>query len=62
MKKIIFLLILFILTTSSEIFSQTRATSFNQPPEWSKNVIWYQIFVERFYNGDPTNDPKPENM
>jgi glycosidase len=27
------------------------------PPEWSKNVIWYQIFVERFNNGDPTNDP-----
>jgi len=62
MKKITFLLIIFILTTSLEIFSQTRATSFNQPPEWSKKVIWYQIFVERFYNGDPTNDPKPENM
>lgn len=27
------------------------------PPEWSKNVIWYQIFVERFNNGDPGNDP-----
>ena len=62
MKKFAFLLIIFILTTSLEIFSQTRATSFNQPPEWSKKIIWYQIFVERFYNGDPTNDPKPENM
>jgi len=62
MKKITFLLIIFVLTTSMEILSQTRATSFNQPPEWSRNVIWYQIFVERFYNGDPTNDPKPENM
>jgi cyclomaltodextrinase len=27
------------------------------PPEWSKNVIWYQIFVERFNNGDSLNDP-----
>ncbi len=62
MKKIVFLLIIFILTTSLRIFSQTRTTSFNQPPEWSKNVIWYQIFVERFYNGNPANDPKPENM
>jgi cyclomaltodextrinase len=26
-------------------------------PEWSKGVAWYQIFVERFSNGDPTNDP-----
>lgn len=26
-------------------------------PEWSKNAIWYQIFPERFRNGDPSNDP-----
>lgn len=26
-------------------------------PEWAKHAIWYQIFPERFYNGDPTNDP-----
>lgn len=30
------------------------------PPGWAKNVIWYQIFVERFNNGDNTNDPTPE--
>lgn len=27
-------------------------------PQWSKGVVWYQIFPERFNNGDPTNDPK----
>ncbi len=27
-------------------------------PEWSKGIVWYQIFPERFHNGDPTNDPK----
>lgn len=26
-------------------------------PEWSKRVVWYQIFPERFYNSDTTNDP-----
>ncbi len=26
-------------------------------PEWSKHAIWYQIFPERFRNGDTTNDP-----
>lgn len=31
-------------------------------PEWSKEAIWYQIFVERFRNGDPTNDPRPEDI
>ncbi len=27
------------------------------PPSWAKDAIWYQIFPERFYNGDPSNDP-----
>ncbi|MDB5249918.1 MAG: alpha-amylase [Segetibacter sp.] len=27
-------------------------------PEWSKGVVWYQIFPERFNNGDRNNDPK----
>jgi cyclomaltodextrinase len=31
-------------------------------PEWSRNVIWYQIFVERFRNGDPSNDPTLADM
>ena len=31
-------------------------------PEWSRNAIWYQIFVERFRNGDTLNDPTVEDM
>jgi len=27
-------------------------------PEWVKGTIWYQIFPERFANGDPSNDPE----
>jgi len=27
-------------------------------PQWAKSVVWYQIFPERFRNGDPGNDPK----
>lgn len=27
-------------------------------PSWVKDTIWYQIFPERFCNGDKTNDPK----
>ncbi|MDZ5470293.1 alpha-glycosidase [Bacillus sp. 31A1R] len=27
-------------------------------PSWVKDTVWYQIFPERFGNGDPTNDPK----
>ena len=32
------------------------------PPAWAKRVVWYQIFVERFRNGDPNNDPTPATM
>jgi glycosidase/predicted alpha/beta superfamily hydrolase len=31
-------------------------------PAWSKEAIWYQIFVERFRNGDPSNDPTPHDI
>ncbi len=27
-------------------------------PEWTKGIVYYQIFVERFNNGDKTNDPE----
>lgn len=27
-------------------------------PEWVKHTVWYQIFPERFANGDKSNDPK----
>lgn len=27
-------------------------------PEWIGNRVWYQIFPERFCNGDPGNDPE----
>jgi len=26
-------------------------------PDWAKGVVWYQIFPERFRNGNPANDP-----
>ncbi|RMG37327.1 MAG: glycoside hydrolase family 13 protein [Methanobacteriota archaeon] len=26
-------------------------------PEWHKNAVGYQIFIDRFYNGDLSNDP-----
>ncbi len=31
-------------------------------PAWAKDVVWYQIFVERFRNGDPSNDPTLHDM
>ncbi len=31
-------------------------------PEWAKYAIWYQIFPERFHNGDPSNDPQMKDI
>ncbi|MGI8317032.1 glycoside hydrolase family 13 protein [Halobacillus mangrovi] len=28
-----------------------------QAPEWVKDTVWYQIFPERFANGNPDNNP-----
>jgi glycosidase len=28
-----------------------------QTPNWHKNAVGYQIFIDRFYNGDTSNDP-----
>ncbi|MEW6511998.1 MAG: glycoside hydrolase family 13 protein [Bacteroidota bacterium] len=31
-------------------------------PRWAREAVWYQIFPERFRNGDPTNDPGRGDM
>ncbi|HEX6670468.1 MAG TPA: glycoside hydrolase family 13 protein [Gemmatimonadales bacterium] len=31
-------------------------------PAWAGDAIWYQIFVERFRNGDPSNDPTAHDI
>ncbi len=31
-------------------------------PEWAKEAVWYQIFPERFMNGDPSNDPNVKDV
>ncbi|WP_079909670.1 alpha-glycosidase [Paenibacillus sp. 32352] len=30
----------------------------NSVPEWAKSAVFYQIFPDRFANGDPSNDPE----
>ncbi|MCK4663630.1 MAG: alpha-glucosidase C-terminal domain-containing protein [Bacteroidales bacterium] len=31
-------------------------------PQWAKSVVWYQIFPERFRNGDSTNNPTVKDI
>jgi glycosidase len=34
----------------------------NSVPEWAKTAVWYQIFPERFRNGDESNDPTLDDI
>ncbi|MFP4201773.1 MAG: glycoside hydrolase family 13 protein [Candidatus Acetothermia bacterium] len=29
-----------------------------RPPDWVRDTVFYQIFPDRFYNGDPSNNPE----
>lgn len=68
---------LLILLQSNLIFSMKKASGKNLPenktsqssekktefvPAWAKSVIWYQVFPERFRNGDTKNDPKLKDI
>ncbi len=45
-------------------FSFTRHVYLQQEkfPDWAKGIVWYQIFPERFCNGDTANDPVAEKV
>lgn len=30
-------------------------------PDWAKDAVWYQVFPERFRNGDTASDPRAED-
>ncbi|MEK7250943.1 MAG: hypothetical protein AAB209_11040, partial [Bacteroidota bacterium] len=51
-------LALAIVLMSSVCFaSKPSPTKLNDVPAWATEAIWYQIFPERFRNGDKNNDP-----
>jgi alpha-glucosidase len=37
-----------------------RILAGHQPPAWMFDTVFYQIFPDRFANGDPATDPRPE--
>ncbi len=54
--------LLFIACNSTEVNKETQTTASTDSPQWAQEVIWYQIFVERFDNGDPDNDPTSADL
>lgn len=59
-RILIFLMIIMTGCNSNKKGSNTSETDFDKPPKWAREAIWYQIFVERFRNGNPDNNPTPQ--
>ena len=62
------ILVLFALSLTASLrrqafsFERGDSSSFNNPPSWAQHAVWYQIFPERFRNGDATNDPTVQDI
>ncbi len=56
------LLVVLVLISCQPMAKKKSTDIIQTPPSWAKSVIWYQIFVERFNNGDTTNDPTPDDI
>ncbi len=67
-RPVIFFLLLFLSGSSMDGQGQKHNgtlpvdSTLASVPGWAKKAIWYQIFVERFRNGDHNNDPTPADM
>lgn len=56
------LIVLICLISCQQLSNPDQISNLSKVPKWSRNVVWYQIFPERFRNGDSSNDPRPEDM
>lgn len=56
------LLLLLSLSAVPAVAGETAEPKLNNVPDWGKSAVWYQIFPERFRNGDPSNDPTRDTL
>jgi glycosidase len=63
-SKVSFLIFIILASYNSFEFFSLAYSQHNVSgvPEWAKKVVWYQIFPERFSNGDAANDPAAMDM
>jgi len=57
MRRLSFSLLVLLVVLSQVSLGQATSKSVEFVPQWAKSAVWYQIFPERFRNGDPANDP-----
>lgn len=59
MRKPASFLLVLLLTSCAEKMTSNQKVGV---PSWAQDIVWYQIFPERFRNGDSSNDPSPKYM
>ena len=52
----------FLLLTFLSRLAAPASPSPSPSPDWPAHAVWYQIFPERFRNGDPSNDPTRDSL
>ena len=59
MKKILslFLIAFLVMMACARNTRHGKEYRASKNTDWATGIVWYQIFPERFYNGDPTDDP-----
>jgi cyclomaltodextrinase / maltogenic alpha-amylase / neopullulanase len=54
--------ITYVLFSSAFLYLPLSAQTGEKIPEWANNAVWYQIFPERFCNGDNSNNPTADRV
>lgn len=60
MKPAIFALSFFVCSALAS--SGQSSSKLSVVPDWAESAVWYQIFPERFRNGDSSNDPTRRDL
>ena len=56
LKKLSIATLLILFSSCASATEKMHQVSNEFVPQWAKSAIWYQIFPERFRDGDPTNN------
>ena len=55
--KLSYFLLYFLVCSTVQSQNVSNQKNDSGYPDWVKDAVFYQIFPERFHNGDPSNDP-----
>jgi glycosidase len=62
LKKLSLATLLTLISSYSAAAEKIKQNSNEFVPQWAKSAVWYQIFPERFRDGDPSNNPKMKDI